>query len=434
MSAVAGDFVTPGNPVEVPDGSELGIGVIETDSGAVALFTGTVKNKDGRISIESSSDSVNMPVVGDEVIAQVTKLMPKVAMVRLLHIEKPGGHRNLSAEHLHADIFVTEIVDRFLPSPGDAMRSRDFLRVRITQVEPNIKASTRGSPELGVLAAICPACGIDLILSSTNNDFNVDCPRCDYTGYRALSNGFGHGHLLGEDIQNLNRLGERWSAEAEPYLGHEGARPYLSPLADHRRGITHDAPAPAIRMRSQMTGKGGSGGRGKGVQRVKHDCKCTLCGTETSVPFEPTPGKPIRCRDCMDKVKEGKASKEQLAAERELLMTARAEAAEASGIKLFIARLSYSASEDELRELFSKYGEITECSIAKDKESGKSRGFAFVKFSSRKAGQKAINELNGSEVHGRKINIQESNEGGGRREGGRGGRNNARHRGKRSKS
>ena len=196
MSAVAGDFVTPGNPVEVPDGSELGIGVIETDSGAVALFTGTVKNKDGRISIESSSDSVNMPVVGDEVIAQVTKLMPKVAMVRLLHIEKPGGHRNLSAEHLHADIFVTEIVDRFLPSPGDAMRSRDFLRVRITQVEPNIKASTRGSPELGVLAAICPACGIDLILSSTNNDFNVDCPRCDYTGYRALSNGFGHGHLL----------------------------------------------------------------------------------------------------------------------------------------------------------------------------------------------------------------------------------------------
>ncbi len=435
MSATAGDFVTPGNPVEIPAGSDTGTGVKVTDSGAVALFSGTVKNDEGTISIESSSDPVNMPLIGDDVIAQVTKLMPKVAMVRLLHIEKSGGHRNLSAEHLHADIFVTEIVDRFLPSPGDAMRTRDIVRVRITQVEPNIKASTRGFPELGVLAAICPACGVDLVLSSTNNDFNVDCPRCDYVGYRALSNGYGHGHLLGDDIQDLNRPGERWSPEAEQYLGHEGARPYLSPLADHRRGVVHETPEPAIRMRSKITGKGRGGGRGQGNSaRVKHDCKCTLCGVDTSVPFEPTPGKPIRCRDCMDKVKEGKASKEQLAAERELLMTARAEAAESAGIKLFIARLAYSATEDELRELFASFGDVTECSIAKDKDTGKSRGFAFVKFASRKAGEKAIKELNGSEVNGRKISIQESNEGGGRRESGRGGRNNGRHRGNRSKS
>jgi CxxC-x17-CxxC domain-containing protein len=346
--------------------------------------------------------------------------MPKVAMIRILHIEKDGGHRDLSAENLFADIFVTEIVDRFLPSPGDAMRSRDLIRARITQLEPNLKASTRGSPELGVLWAICPACGNELVTSDDKKDFNVDCNRCDYSGYRALSNGFGHGHALGEDIQDLNRAGERWSPEAEGNLGHEGARPYLSPMADHRRGPSHQAPQAAMRMRSAITGKGGGGA---GRQRVQHECKCTLCGIDTTVPFEPTAGKPIRCKDCMDKVKDGKATKEELAAEREVLTKARSEAAELAGIKLFIARLSFDASEDELRNIFSAHGDVTECSIAKDRDTGKSRGFAFVKYASRKAGEKAIKELDGSEIHGRKISVQESNDGGGRGSRGRGRRN-----------
>ncbi len=421
MSASTGDFVTPGNQVEVPAGTSLGSGLSESESGAIALVSGTIISDGDTISVEVNRPDTNSPQIGDDVIAEVTRLMPKVAMIRILHIEKDGGHRDLSAENLFADIFVTEIVDRFLPSPGDAMRSRDLIRARITQLEPNLKASTRGSPELGELWAICPACGNELVTSDNKQDFNVDCNRCDYSGYRALSNGFGHGHTLGEDIQELNRAGERWSADAEGNLGHEGARPYLSPMADHRRGPSHQAPQAAMRMRSAITGKGGGGG---GRQRVKHECKCTLCGTDTTVPFEPTAGKPIRCRDCMDKVKEGKATKEELAAEREVLTKARSEASELAGIKLFIARLSYNASEDELRNHFSEHGEITECSIAKDRDTGKSRGFAFVKFASRKAGEKAIKELDGSEIHGRKISVQESKDGGGR--GGRGSRDRGR--------
>ena len=421
MSSTTGDFVTPGNQVEVPAGASLGSGLSETESGAIpsqwdAYFDGDIYSVDA-ISLETNS-----PQIGDDVIAEVTKLMPKVAMIRILHIEKDGGHRDLSAENLFADIFVTEIVDRFLPSPGDAMRSRDLIRARITQIEPNLKASTRGSPELGVLWAICPACGSELITSDDKQDFNVDCNRCDYSGYRVLSNGFGHGHILGEDIQELNRAGERWSAEAESNLGHEGARPYLSPVADHRRGISHEASPAAMRMRSAITGKGGHGG---GKQRIQHKTKCTLCGCETTVPFVPTPGKPIRCKECMDKVKEGKATKEELAAEREVLNKARTEASEVAGIKLFVARLSFDVNEDELRNHFSTHGEITECSIAKDRDTGKSRGFAFVKFASRKAGEKAIKELDGSEIQGRKISVQESNDGGGRR-GGRG-KGNKRH-------
>ena len=413
MSSTTGDFVTPGNQVEVPAGASLGSGLSETESGAIALVSGTLISDGDILSVDAKSLETNSPQIGDDVIAEVVKLMPKVAMIRILHIEKDGGHRDLSAENLFADIFVTEIVDRFLPSPGDAMRSRDLIRARITQLEPNLKASTRGSPELGVLWAICPACGNELITSDDKQDFNVDCNRCDYSGYRALSNGFGHGHNLGEDIQELNRAGERWSPEAESNLGHEGARPYLSPMADHRRGISHQASPAAMRMRSAITGKGGGGA---GRQRVQHECKCTLCGTDTTVPFQPTPGKPIRCKDCMDKVKDGKATKEELAAERNILTKARSEASEVAGIKLFVARLSFDVNEDELRNHFSTHGEITECSIAKDRDTGKSRGFAFVKFASRKAGEKAIKELDGSEIHGRKISVQESNDGGGRRD------------------
>ena len=420
MSASTGDFVTPGNQVEVPADASLGSGLSETESGAIALVSGTIISDGDTISVDANRPETNSPQIGDDVIAEVTKLMPKVAMIRILHIEKDGGHRDLSAENLFADIFVTEIVDRFLPSPGDAMRSRDLIRARITQLEPNLKASTRGSPELGVLWAICPACGNELVTSNDKKDFNVDCNRCDYSGYRALSNGFGHGHALGEDIQDLNRAGERWSPEAEGNLGHEGARPYLSPMADHRRGPSHQAPQAAMRMRSAITGKGGGGA---GRQRVQHECKCTLCGIDTTVPFEPTAGKPIRCKDCMDKVKDGKATKEELAAERELLTKARSEAAELAAIKLFIARLSFDASEDELRNIFSAHGDVTECNIAKDRDTGKSRGFAFVKYASRKAGEKAIKELDGSEIHGRKISVQESNDGGGRGSRGRGRRN-----------
>jgi exosome complex RNA-binding protein Csl4 len=61
-----------------------------------------------------------------------------------LHIEgKEGGERDIPALKLFADIYVTDFVDRYIPSAGDAMRSRDIVRAKITQFEPMLKASTR---------------------------------------------------------------------------------------------------------------------------------------------------------------------------------------------------------------------------------------------------------------------------------------------------
>jgi CxxC-x17-CxxC domain-containing protein len=378
----------------------------------MAVVTGTIVQSNDTISVDPSRPSVNSPQIGDVIIAEVNRLNPKTAEVRLLHIEgKDGGHRTVPAEELFADIFVTNFVDRFLPSAGDAMRKRDIVRARIVELDPMLKATTRDNPELGVLHALCPQCGVDLEASSKTPDFNVACPRCDYTGYRVLSNGFGHGHVLGDDIQSLNRPGARWSSEAEPMLGHDGARPYLSPVADYRRGMSHEMPDSVRRQRAAQSRGGGGGGRG-GPRREMHPTTCTLCGTKTQVPFKPTPGKPIRCRDCMDKVKDGKASKDELAKERKVLNAARAGAEGSMGLKLFIGGVSYDATEDDLREAFSAHGELKEVHIATDKETGRSKGFAFITFPNKKDGLAAIKALHESKIHGRKISVQESNPGG----------------------
>ena len=408
MAASVGDRVTPGNLIEIGAEVEFGEGIHLTERGPVAVLSGSVVKDSGVISVDSSAPPINSPKMDDVIIGEVNRLNEKTAELRVLHIEtNDGGHRSVPALKLFADIYVSEIVDRFIPSAGDGMRKRDIVRARVINVEPMLKASTKGDPELGVLYASCPACGADLLASERKPDFNVECPRCDYSGFRALSNGFGHGFETPSDsnLKSLNRSGERWSSEAESMLGHEGARPYLSPAADHRRGWSHEIPESAKRAPS-------SRGRGGRPQREMFPASCTLCGIDTKVPFKPTPGKPLRCRDCMEKVESGKASKEDLSKEREVMKSARSKAQKQFGVKLFVGGVSYDASEDELREAFSVHGKLKDVHMALDRETKKPRGFAFVTFADKKEAKAAIKALNKSEFKGRKISVEESSSGG----------------------
>ena len=408
MVAPVEEQVTPGSPVKIGPGEEAGEGVHVSENGAVAVLSGRLVSKSGVISVDSSAPPINTPKMGDVLIGEVNRLNEKTAEIRVLHIEtNDEGHRDVPALKLFADIYVSEIVDRFIPSAGDAMRKRDIVRAKVINVDPMLKASTKGGPDLGVLHASCPPCGETLVPSDKKPDFNVECPRCDYSGFRALSNGFGHGFEIpkGSDLQDLNRPGQRWSEEAESLLGHDGARPYLSPVADHRRGWSHEIPASA--RRSPSRGRGG--GR---QQREMFAAKCTLCGDQTKVPFKPTPGKPLRCRDCMDKVESGKASKEELAKERETMRRARNKAQDEFGVKLFVGGVSYDATEDDLREAFSAHGELKDVHMAMDSETKKPRGFGFVTFANKKDALAAIKALNKSEIKGRRISVEESSSGG----------------------
>jgi len=71
--------------------------------------------------------------------------------------------------------------------------------------------------------------------------------------------------------------------------------------------------------------------------------------------------------------------------------------------KLFIGNLPWSIDNDQLNEIFSKFGTIVEAVVITERHSGRSKGFGFVEYETEEAAQKAIDELNEKEVDGRKI-------------------------------
>lgn len=76
--------------------------------------------------------------------------------------------------------------------------------------------------------------------------------------------------------------------------------------------------------------------------------------------------------------------------------------------KLFVGSLPFSTTSEELKEVFAKAGSVVDANVVMDKMSGKSRGFGFVEMSSDDEAKKAIDELNGTEVGGRKIFVSEA--------------------------
>lgn len=76
--------------------------------------------------------------------------------------------------------------------------------------------------------------------------------------------------------------------------------------------------------------------------------------------------------------------------------------------KLYVGNLPYSSTEEDLKEMFGKIGSVESVSIIMDRFSGKSKGFGFVEMASEAEASKAISEINGSEIGGRKIVVSEA--------------------------
>ena len=75
---------------------------------------------------------------------------------------------------------------------------------------------------------------------------------------------------------------------------------------------------------------------------------------------------------------------------------------------IYVGNLSFRANEDSIRELFTPFGEVTRAQIITDKDSGRSRGFAFVSMSSDADAKKAIEHLNGSKYMDRVLTVNEA--------------------------
>ena len=94
--------------------------------------------------------------------------------------------------------------------------------------------------------------------------------------------------------------------------------------------------------------------------------------------------------------------------------------------KLFVGSLSWNTTNADLEAAFARFGEISEAKVITHRETGRSRGFGFVTFNDEAAANTAISEMNGTELDGRAITVNEAldkrREGGGGGGGGRGGR------------
>jgi len=106
------------------------------------------------------------------------------------------------------------------------------------------------------------------------------------------------------------------------------------------------------------------------------------------------------------------------------------------GRRLYVGNLPYSATEDQLTDLFSRAGQVDNVRVMRDMATGRARGFAFVEMASDDDAQKAVSQLNDYQMDGRPLVVNEarpkpeggyggggSNRGGGREGGGGGGRN-----------
>jgi RNA recognition motif-containing protein len=100
-------------------------------------------------------------------------------------------------------------------------------------------------------------------------------------------------------------------------------------------------------------------------------------------------------------------------------------------MNIYVGNLSYSVTEDDLRQAFEAFGQVASVSIIKDKFSNQSKGFGFVEMPTQEEAQAAISGMNGKELKGRAMNVNEARPrtddrrggggggGGGRRPGGR---------------
>ena len=78
------------------------------------------------------------------------------------------------------------------------------------------------------------------------------------------------------------------------------------------------------------------------------------------------------------------------------------------GKKIYVGNLSYNTNESDLTELFQAHGEVVSAAVITDRDTGRSKGFGFVEMGTEDAARAAISSLNGNEIDGRQLKVNES--------------------------
>lgn len=77
-------------------------------------------------------------------------------------------------------------------------------------------------------------------------------------------------------------------------------------------------------------------------------------------------------------------------------------------MNIYVGNLSYTLSESELRDAFAEFGEVSSVKVLMDRETGRSRGFGFVEMPNQSEGEAAVVQLNGKDLDGRALRVNEA--------------------------
>jgi cold-inducible RNA-binding protein len=80
----------------------------------------------------------------------------------------------------------------------------------------------------------------------------------------------------------------------------------------------------------------------------------------------------------------------------------------AMAMKLYVGNLSFQTSSEDLQQLFAQAGTVESATVVEDRDTGRSRGFAFVEMASKEEGEKAIQQFNGTDLNGRNLTVNEA--------------------------
>ena len=79
-------------------------------------------------------------------------------------------------------------------------------------------------------------------------------------------------------------------------------------------------------------------------------------------------------------------------------------------MKIFVGNLSWNTSENDMYDQFSSYGQIEQCRLITDRETGRSRGFGFITFADAESAESAIAEMDGRDIDGRTLRVNQAHE------------------------
>lgn len=77
-------------------------------------------------------------------------------------------------------------------------------------------------------------------------------------------------------------------------------------------------------------------------------------------------------------------------------------------MNIYVGNLNYQLTEDDVRDVFSEFGEVTRVNLITDRDTGRAKGFGFVEMANAEDGKKAIENLDGAEINGRNMKVNEA--------------------------